>query len=323
MGLEALTTGRAIRGEIYRRIEAAPMGWADRLAAMIDSDQAQETYEFTGAVAQMREWVGARQLAGLRVFEWIVANKWYENSITIPRLWMERDKTGQIRARIDDLDTRYGQHGVKLLADLFNNGGASLCYDGQYFYDTDHAEGDSGAQSNALSLSLGSSPVPSDERGSTTAPSAKLMSWAIMQAIQAMYGFKDDQGEPINEGASEFLVVLPTNMWGSGIASSIAAYLAGGEVNPLPAVLKATGLKLEIVQSARLTTNTDFFVNRVDGGDGTKPFIKQVETAPYVMAQAEGSPEWEINKRALFGIDYRGAYGYGMWQASVRGRLAA
>lgn len=322
MGLEALTTGRSIRGEIYRRIQAAPVNWADMLAWPIQSDQAQETYQMTGAVAQMREWVGNRQFAGLSVYPWTIENKWYENSVHIERLWMERDKTGQIRGRINDLVTRYRSHGVKLLADLLNNGASQLCYDGQYFFSTTHAEGSSGTLSNAVTLTMSGSPIPSDERGTTSAPSAKSMTWAISKLIEQLKTFKDDKGEPINEMATKFVAIVPTNMWGSGITSSIVPALAGGEVNPLPAVLKATGISLEMVESARLTTATDLFVMRVDGGDGTMPFIKQTETAPVVMAEAEGSSEWNKRRRALFGIDYRGAWGYGLWQCAVRGRFA-
>ena len=53
----------------------------------------------------------------------------------------------------------------------FINGEATVCYDGQYFFDTDHVEGDSGTQSNDLSVDI--SALACSVHGTTTAPSVE------------------------------------------------------------------------------------------------------------------------------------------------------
>ena len=65
----------------------------------------------------------------------------------------------------------------------------------------------SGSQSNSLSVDI--SALPCQVHGSTTVPSIEEMQQCIIQAISAMMAFKDDQGEPMNEMASSFLVLTP------------------------------------------------------------------------------------------------------------------
>ena len=42
-------------------------------------------------------------------------------------------------------------HWASLLSTLIVNGESATCYDEQYFFDTDHSEGESGTQSNVIS----------------------------------------------------------------------------------------------------------------------------------------------------------------------------
>jgi len=101
------------------------------------------------------------------------------------------------------------------LTTLIVNGASSVCYDGQYFFDNDHSEGDSGTQSNALSGAAATG----------TQPTAAEAEAALMACVAAILGYKDDQGEPMNEDAKAFRIMVPT------------VYLA-----PFAAVLGATTL---------------------------------------------------------------------------------
>ena len=67
---------------------------------------------------------------------------------------MRRDKTGQIDIRIREQVQRAQAHWAKLLSDLIIAAESTVCYDGQYFFDTDHSEGDSGTQDNDLSIGV-------------------------------------------------------------------------------------------------------------------------------------------------------------------------
>src|ERR1051325_2608810 len=75
-----------------------------------------------------------------------IVNKTWESTIRIDADEQRRDKTGQIMVRVNELARRVATHPNKLLSTLISSGASSACYDGQYFFDTDHSEGDSGTQ---------------------------------------------------------------------------------------------------------------------------------------------------------------------------------
>jgi len=317
--MSALGLGsRAILGLLHMRLEQGAIGWIDRLAMAISSDQASETHKWLGMSPAMREHVGGRLVHGLREQGITITNSNFEATIAVMLDEIRRDKTGQVVQRINGLAARANSHGAGLLSTLILNGESTVCYDGQFFFDTDHSEGDSGTQDNDIQVDVSAQAVPTDEQGSTTAPSAKTMREAVLQGIQQILGFVDDQGEPINEGASEFMVMVPTPFWSSAVAAVVTPTLAGGETNVLAGL---PGMSLSVVPNPRLTWTDTFAVFRADGSDGGAPFIKQEEvplTTPY---QAEGSPEEYHNGRHLYSVDWTGQVGYGFWQHACQVKL--
>jgi Mu-like prophage major head subunit gpT len=211
MGANTLSS-RAIIGRFYATLVAlAGKSWVDKLSMLFDSDQDSETYKWLGMVPAMREWVGGRDAKGFRENGITIVNKDFEATLEVLTKEIRRDKTGQVMVRINELARRTVSHWASLLSTLILSGTATACYDGQYFFDTDHSEGDSGTQDNDLSIDI--SALPAAVHGSTTLPSPEEMQQCILQAVAAILGFKDDQGEPFNEDASEFLVMVPTSLY--------------------------------------------------------------------------------------------------------------
>lgn len=166
-------TERGILGRMYQRIETAPAGWIDEIAMRIASDQQSEEHKWLGQVPAMSEFKGQRLIKGLRSSGQIIPNVEYEASIEVRKRELRGDKTGQIMARINGLVDRALTHPRTLISTLLLNGPSSICYDGQFFFDTDHSEGDSGSQSNDISADISTYPV--SNAGTTTAPSAGEM----------------------------------------------------------------------------------------------------------------------------------------------------
>ena len=52
--------------------------------------------------------------------------------------------------RIREMAQNAARLTYNLISDLIKGGAAAKCYDSQFFFDTDHSEGDSGTQSNKL-----------------------------------------------------------------------------------------------------------------------------------------------------------------------------
>jgi phage major head subunit gpT-like protein len=134
----------------------------------------------------MREWIGGRQAKGFTGQGVTIVNKHYEATIEVQKKDARRDKTGQINARISEFADRAQTHWSSLLSTLLLNGAATVCYDGQYFFDTDHSEGSSGTQSNKITVDI--STLPAQVHGSVTAPSIEEMQQTILAGITQILG---------------------------------------------------------------------------------------------------------------------------------------
>jgi phage major head subunit gpT-like protein len=219
--------------------------------------------------------------------------------------------------RIRDLANRTNSHWASLLSTLIIAAEAGLCYDGQYFFDTDHSEGSSGSQSNDLTITL--SGLPASNAGSTTVPSVEEMQLSIAQCIAQIMSFKDDQGEPMNEDATGFLVMVPNQMYYQSAAQAVATPMQVAASQTVLEAIKQTNT-IQVVQNPRLTWTTKFAVFRTDAE--VKPFIRQEENAVQLKVKGEGS-EFEFDNDAhQYGVDAWRNVGYGFWQMACLATLA-
>jgi len=312
----SVLSSRAIIGEYFRLLEQGAASWAILLSNYFQSDQAGEEYKWLGMSPAMREWVGGRLAKGLRDNAYTIKNKAFESTLEISIDDLRRDKTMQIFIRIAEQVDRANAHWARLLSALIIAAESSACYDGQSYFDTDHSEGSSGVQSNDLSIDISALPVPATAHGSPTAPSPEELMHCILELAQAVLGFKDDQGEPMNENAREFLIMVPTPFWKSAIAAVGSPTLAQGATNIITA---ADGFKFNIQINPRLNWTTKLAGFRTDGN--VKPFIRQEEVPVEVSAIAEGS-ELEFKERVhQYGLYASGNVGYGYWQQAALATL--
>jgi phage major head subunit gpT-like protein len=298
---------RAIIGEYYKQLEQdAGVPWVNAVANMFDSDQASETYKWLGQVPTMREWKGGRNAKGLRDSGFTILNTEYESTLELEVKHLRRDKTKQLRVRIAEHVQRAQTHWASLASTLILNGAAATCYDGQYFFDTDHSEGDSGSQSNSITVDI--STLPTTVHGSVTVPSPEEIAQAALQGITKITSFLDDQGEPMNETASSFVVMVPFSLYNAALSGlSLPRGTDAAEVS--------SQKNITVVANARLNSWTDkFVVFRTDGA--VKPLICQAETDIKVGAKAEGS-EYEFDNNAhQYGFSASRGASYGMWQGA-------
>ena len=296
-------TARAVIAMMLSRMETGSSAWVNDLAAKVNSNQATEDYGFLGTAPALREFIGGRSLKEIKENSFSITNKDYENSVRFRTKDMRRDKTGMIRMRIDDLTDRVNDHPASLLSTLIMNGESTPCYDGQYFFDTDHSDGKSGSLSNDVGYTV----------TSATAPTSDEMAEAVLGAIQAMYGFKDDQGEPVNQNARRFGVMVPVPFMGATLKAVKALLGSGGASATIPAL--SGDFEIVPVVNPRLTWTTKFATFRLDSN--AKPFILQQEGAPGILALGEGSEYEQLHKEQIYGWDWSGNVGYGMWQGAV------
>jgi len=305
-------TSRAVVGMYFQALETdTSASWIDKVSNYFKSDQSSEEYAFISNSPKLREWVGGRHAKGFVENGITIQNKHYEATIEIKLKDLRRDKTGQIQVRINDLAERGRTHWASLLSILRINGASQLCYDGQYFYDTDHSEGESGAQSNKIDVDI--SALPAQVHGSASAPSPEEAQQAVLKGISQMLSFVDDQGEPINETAKSFLVMVPVGLSEAFRAGLSLARVAG------PSSMAIEDWDIQLAVNPRLTSAgwTDkFTIDRIDAS--IRPFIRQEETEAGLKIKDETSEYAFDNDQIQVGIDAWRNVGYGRWQGSVQ-----
>jgi len=309
MGIDKLTE-RQIIGTFYKAL-AQDIGaaWINDVSNYFTSDQASEEYAWLGMSPAMREWIGGRNAKGFRENGIEIKNKHFEATLEVLVRDLRRDKSGQVMLRIQEMARRANAHWASLLSTLIVAGEDTVCYDGEYFFDTDHAEGSSGTQDNDITVDI--SVMPLTKTGTTTAPSVEDMQWSIMKGIEAIVKFKDDQGEPMNEDANSFLVMVPPTFYHVGIQAVATPMQVAASQAALSEMKKEFSIKC--VPNVRLTTwTTKFAVFRTDSN--VRAFIRQEEQGVQIKAKGYGS-EYEFDNDAhQYGIDSWRNVGYGYWQ---------
>ncbi len=302
-------TSRAIVGEFFLALEAqSGMEWMNPISMYFKSDQAIEEYGWLGMAPAMKEWLSGRSVKELRELSQKIANRHYESTLAVKLADVRRDKTDQIMMRVRDQALRANTHWASLLSALINAGATTVGYDGKYLFDTTHEEGKSGTQSNLISVDISALPVSS--HGSVTVPSVPEMQAVILQGVQAMFGFKDDEGEPMNEVARNFIIKVPVSLWSIAEAACNAPVLQQGETNLIQTL--RSRITLTPVANPRLTWTDRIGIFRADGN--TKALIRQEETELQYKAIAEGSEHEFLNDEWMFGIDTWRNVGPGFWQ---------
>jgi len=296
---------KAVVSYILQDLEGATLNsWAGRLANRFQSNSASELYAGLGLPPVMREWIGPKLAKQLKEYPFRIDNKDWESTLEIKRKDLQRDKTGQLTMRTAQFAQRAAEHEEKLLSQMIDAGDASTygtAYDGANFFSDSHSVGASGTIDNNIDFNV----------GTATAPTSTEMSAAIMAAIQTLYSFKDDTGEPTNQNEKEFVIMVPTVFWSAAITAVTKDRLSANADNPLLNI----GLGLSVIQNPRLTWTTKFAV--FASGGASKALIVQEESAPEVEVLAEGS-DWAFhNQSHLYSLIKSGNVGYGRFDKAV------
>ncbi len=306
---------RGVAGNYFRRMEQSTGGlWIPQVSMYFISDQETETYPWLGMPPSMRQWKGGRQAKTLRDNKILVTNEKYESTIEVKLRDLRRDKTGQLQTRIADHVARSDAHWAKLASTQIIAGLTETTYDGSTYFATDHEEGDSGAQSNKLSVDI--SALTAAVHGTVTAPSPEEARQVVNKAIAAIQGFVDDTGEPTNEGTGTYLVMTGNSLW-----DAFNSGIDGLNDAASTAVQRRRAVITDVVQNPRLNAWTDaIVVFRTDSE--MKPILRQSETGPTLKILGAGSDHEFNHDGWQFGLDADRAVTFGMWDRACYVQMA-
>ena len=133
---------------------AAPM-WS-QCASLVPSNTSEQKYGWVGKITKFREWVGERQYQNLIAHDYAIKNKTWENTLDVSRDEIEDDHYGIYAPVAEQLGQDAALHPDELVFGLLKAGFSTPCYDGQYFFDTDHPVGSPGAQASVSNFQGGS-----------------------------------------------------------------------------------------------------------------------------------------------------------------------
>lgn len=133
--LQALRS--AYRDDFQKALEGTPHDW-DKVAMRVPSINKSNTYGWLGQFPQFREWVGARVIADIKEHGYQILNKTWESTVGVIRDDIEDDNFGVYSPLFAEMGRGAASHPDELVFALLAAGNTSLCYDGQFFFDTDH-----------------------------------------------------------------------------------------------------------------------------------------------------------------------------------------
>jgi phage major head subunit gpT-like protein len=313
----------AIIGSFYESMEAEwSKSWASTLGWLNPSSvKDQETYAWLGAVPKFREWIGGRVATKPQAESYSIRNKLWEQTLEFGLDDLRRDKTGQVQARIGELAAAGAGYWEDLVTTLINAGGSGTCYDGEYFWDTDHPVSEMTSSSTTAKNSVSASDYSVLNIGTSTAPTPDEAAKIVQAIVGHFMTLKNDQGHLLNSRARQFTLMVSTvDLW-APIQSALAlTNLTSGASNPVMG-LKSMGYQIDAILNPNLTSATSLvYAIRTDAK--LKPFILQEEYGTQVKVVGAGS-ELEFNtRRHQFGTERMGNAGYGLWQYAVKATLS-
>lgn len=297
--------------------------WATQIGTLVSSNSEIENYNWLGTVPQMSIWEGEALFQELPNYAAALRNQEYQAGLSVAKADLRRDKTGQISQRMRALGARAARHWEVLLSNLILNsetdgagtigGNADLTsqgYDLQALFDTDHSYTGSNFttdQSNDLSGGV-------FDITTATAPTVEEAVDVLHEMIGQFYTFKDDQGEPINGDARNFMLMVGTNqLWAPFDRAVSVTNLSGGETNPLA----GNRYNVQVVLNPRLSAKTTkVYMFRTDSD--IRPFILQEEVGLQVAEEDAGMKAKNVEVMSWA----TRAAGFGLWQNAVLATLS-
>lgn len=112
-----------------------------KIATVVKSTTASNTYAWLGQMPKLTEWIGKRTITAIQSHGYSIVNKSWANGVEIKRTDIEDDNVGVYSPLIEELGRSAGEQPDELVFGALKAGFTTACYDGQYFFDTDHPVG--------------------------------------------------------------------------------------------------------------------------------------------------------------------------------------
>lgn len=298
---EVLFTG--YNAQFQAAFQAMPKFYQE-FATEMPSGTTTELYHWIDQLPGMREWIGARQKNNVSLRDYTLTNKNFEDSIGLDKFRVKDDTHGAFAQTVWAFGQAVAKWPDEQIAAVVEAGTSDLCFDGQYYFDTDHPLSlDDASLSTYSNLLVGASyDLSADPVGA----------WAKAQA--AMGAFKGASGKPLGLRANLLMVPPALERYALQVAQANIVPQTFGDVTGT-ANVAAAGVsniymgKLEVLVNPYLTTANAAYA--ICSTRGIKPFVWQLREAPVFVNLVDPTlPNCFNEKEFIYGAEGRGVAGY-------------
>lgn len=131
-----------------------------QIALEVPSTTSEEEYGWLGQTTRFREWIGDRVIQNVKQHGYTIKNRTYEDTVGVPREAIEDDRYGVYTPLMAQLGQDAAEHPPELVFGLLAAGFTTACYDGQFFFDTDHPVIDANGVEQSVSNHGGGAGTP-------------------------------------------------------------------------------------------------------------------------------------------------------------------
>jgi len=109
-----------------------------KIASVIKSTSKSNTYGWLGKFPTLAKWVGDRQIKSMQAHGYQIINENYESTVGVDKNDIEDDELSIYSTLFQEMGNAAAIHPDQLVFKMLADGFTEPCYDGQYFFDTDH-----------------------------------------------------------------------------------------------------------------------------------------------------------------------------------------
>lgn len=287
--------------------------WWDKFSSVMPSTSSANLYHWIAQIPGMQEWVGARQMKAAILRDYTLTNKAFEQSIKLDKFKVSDDQYGAFSPVVDAMGQAVMAWPDQQIGAVVNAGNATACFDGQFFFDTDHPvsleDASMGTYSNNLigsTYNIALDPIGVWQRGS-----------------EAMAAFVGDEGRPLAVVADTLMV--PTSLRRYAVEAAKAELIpqtirnvAGTEIAAAAPVSNIYRGDFNVIVNPYLS-NTTPAAYIMCCGRPVMPFIWQLRQVPVFTALVDPTlPNCFQEKEFVYGTEGRAAPGYSLPFLAVR-----
>lgn len=268
---------------------------APKLAMRVDSSNRSEDYRWLSAFPSLAEWRDEqRRTSSAQMNDFTISNKDFQTTIKVKRNDIEDDTIGVYAPLFAQLGAAARQHPDQLIFESLKNGFDQRGYDDVNFFSDNHKISGSGSAGQ------------NDARYSNRSEK-KLTATSYGSARAAMMSY-------LNE-ASRSARIAPSHLIVSPQLESVARAILKANIvesgsNNVSNVWNGSAELIVAPELGDDATKNYWFL--ADLTKPIKPFILQIRKEPELVAlDRPDDHEAFLQKEYLYGVDYRGAVGYG------------